>query len=189
MGDPLDCGELHRAIAHDGLTVADDSARRILSCNTPMTDSERYSYWGIIQVAFMWRLPWTAEAPEDWWWPLLDHVLRGHRGWDIGVPQLPSAFLPPDVILNAAFTLQSGLGSLLLAEGVTPEVLVTLCGDPRAADRRKPFGAEIAMHLKMRGDLVTLAPRLTPVLLGHGHPALAALGLEMASVQHGGVRP
>jgi hypothetical protein len=180
------------ALEHDIATGnefgASDSLVAYLSRARTRSDRASNILSLLIGASFACRLEWTRRPPADWWWPVLTRVCQSI--WpDEALPALPATFLPPDVIdalVRTPSTQWRILRSLMLTPAMTPEQLLIIIahpaaphGDPKSATYDD--GQVMADLLRYRRDLPTLAPHLLPVLLGHPLPALAALGLEMAT--------
>jgi hypothetical protein len=143
----------------------------------------------LLRASFAYRLPWTRHAPDIWWWPLLESRLV-HDTLASLLSVLPAAFFPPDAMLR--IVRKAGLSpitlrAIALSPWATPEVLIEVCRQTRVPplDATSPpaflGGGTLSNMLRCRRDLNTLAPQLLPVLLGHPHGELAALGLDLAT--------
>jgi hypothetical protein len=142
----------------------------------------------LVCYAFDTRLPFTSSTPPTWWWPLLENVLcppHAYQPWPCFY-RLPSTFLPAHRLINfALYDDADCAGEATLCAGSTPQMILELCEHPALQNEVAASGLEAV--LRARHDLPALTPLLLSCLLGHKHPALAALGLELAT-GHGAQR-
>jgi hypothetical protein len=158
---------------------------RAAPLNSPARLAQDINTTLLVELSFVSDLPWTQAAPAQWWWPTLDRL--AHRVWGGRIlPLLPAAFLPRERL--AAIIDDPEIGPDVLAYAhlcpTADPSLVAACVEGLRVRHSPASGPELLATLRVRRDLPALAPVLTPILLGHPVPQLAALGLELLAGHH-----
>jgi hypothetical protein len=137
----------------------------------------------LIRASFAWGLPWTTAAPAQWWWRWLESLM-GTTAGDHALLTLPPTFLPPRIVERLPLRGEPRIDTALrylYSGSVTPTFVGRLLAfQGPSADR---VGHTLARYLTTHRQPTQCVGDDLATLVGHPHPALAAVGLSLIT-QH-----